>query len=84
MKPKPHPHLLDLEPYKPGRPIEEVERELGLSNTIKLASNENPLGPSPRAVAALRAAADRVHFYPESGGPELVAKLAQKLGVEPR
>ena len=82
MKPKPHPHLLDLEPYKPGRPIEEVERELGLSGTIKLASNENPLGPSPRAVAALRAAADRVHFYPESGGPELVAKLARKLGID--
>ena len=83
MKPKPHPHLLDLEPYKPGRPIEEVERELGLTDTIKLASNENPLGPSPRAVAALRAAAERVHFYPEGGAPELVAKLADKLGVDP-
>ena len=81
MKPKPQPHLLELEPYKPGRPIEEVERELGLSGTIKLASNENPLGPSPRAVAALRAAAERVHFYPESGGPALVAKLADQLGV---
>ena len=44
-------HILALKPYEPGRPIEEVERELGLAGTIKLASNENPLGPSPAAVS---------------------------------
>ncbi|HET9063945.1 MAG TPA: histidinol-phosphate transaminase [Candidatus Binatia bacterium] len=83
MKPVPHPHLSGIEPYKPGRPIEEVERELGLSDTIKLASNENPLGASPAAIAAVRKAVERIHFYPEGGAPELAAKLAAKLGVDP-
>jgi histidinol-phosphate aminotransferase len=50
------PWLASLVPYQPGKPIEEVEREYGIRESIKLASNENPLGPSPRAVAALRAA----------------------------
>ena len=50
-----NPHIRDLDPYVPGKPIEEVERELGISGSVKLASNENPLGPSPKAVeAALR------------------------------
>jgi histidinol-phosphate aminotransferase len=75
--------LLGIEPYKPGRPIEEVERDLGLSDTIKLASNENPLGASPAAIAAVRKAVERIHFYPEGGAPELAAKLAAKLGVDP-
>lgn len=83
MKPVPHPHLLGIEPYKPGRPIEEVERELGLSDTIKLASNENPLGASPAAIEAVRSAVRRLHYYPEGGAPELAAKLAAKLGVAP-
>jgi histidinol-phosphate aminotransferase len=83
MKPVPHTHLEGIQPYKPGRPIEEVERELGLSGTIKLASNENPLGASPAAIAAVREAVGRIHFYPESGAPELAAKLAAKLGVDP-
>jgi len=83
MKPLPHTHLSGIEPYKPGRPIEEVERELGLSGTIKLASNENPLGASPAAIEAVRKAVERIHFYPESGAPELAAKLAAKLGVDP-
>jgi histidinol-phosphate aminotransferase len=83
MKPVPHPHLLGIEPYRPGRPIEEVERELGLSGTIKLASNENPLGASPAAIAAVRKAVVRIHFYPEGGAPELAAKLAARLGVTP-
>jgi len=83
MKPVPHPHLLGIEPYKPGRPIEEVERELGLSDTIKLASNENPLGASPAAIEAVRSAVRRLHYYPEGGAPELAARLAAKLGVAP-
>ena len=45
------PHILELEPYKPGKPVEELERELGISGAIKLASNENPHGASPRALA---------------------------------
>jgi len=83
MKPSPHLHLLGIEPYKPGRPIEEVERELGLMDTIKLASNENPLGASPAAIAAVRRAVGKIHYYPEGGAPELTAKLATKLGVDP-
>lgn len=83
MKPKPQEHVLSLDPYKPGRPVEEVERELGLRDTIKLASNENPLGPSPAVLDALRAAAEKIHFYPESGAPELARKLAAKVGVAP-
>jgi histidinol-phosphate aminotransferase len=65
-----------LQPYPAGKPIEEVERELGHS-ARKLASNENPLGPSPRAIEALRNALDRVHLYPDSNGYELRAKLAE-------
>lgn len=83
MKPRPQEHVLALEPYQPGRPIEEVERELGLRGMIKLASNENPLGASPAAIAAVCRAVERIHFYPESGAPELVSALATKLAVAP-
>jgi histidinol-phosphate aminotransferase len=83
MKPIPQEHVLGLKPYQPGRPVEEVERELGLRHTIKLASNENPLGASPAAVAAVRRAVESIHVYPESGAPELVAALAAQLFVEP-
>ena len=55
-----NPHILDLQPYKPGKPMAELERELGITSSIKLASNENPIGPSPRAVAALHRAIDAV------------------------
>jgi histidinol-phosphate aminotransferase len=75
------PWLASLVPYQPGKPIEEVEREYGLRGSIKLASNENPLGPSPRAVAALRAAIGDVHRYPDGGGFYLKQRLAEKLGV---
>jgi histidinol-phosphate aminotransferase len=57
--------IRSLQPYVPGKPIEELERELGLSGAIKLASNENPLGPSPLALAAIRAAAHGVNRYPD-------------------
>ncbi|MBI3003412.1 MAG: histidinol-phosphate transaminase [candidate division NC10 bacterium] len=77
------PHLLSLRPYSPGKPIEEVERELGLTGPAKLASNENPLGPSPLAVKAIREAAAGVHRYPDGGGSALKARLAARLGVPP-
>lgn len=75
------PWLASLVPYQPGKPIEEVEREYGIHGTIKLASNENPLGPSPRAVAALRGALAGLHRYPDGGGFYLKQQLAQKLRV---
>lgn len=81
MKPRIPEHILGLQPYKPGRPIEEVERELGLTGTIKLASNENALGPSPVAVAALGGCLQGLHRYPEGGAVVLAARLAGVLGV---
>ena len=75
------PWLASLVPYQPGKPIEEVEREYGIRGSIKLASNENPLGPSPRALAALREALAGIHRYPDGGCFYLKQKLAAKLGV---
>jgi histidinol-phosphate aminotransferase len=71
--------------YQPGRPIEEVARELGLpaDDIIKLASNENPLGPSRLALAAMRKALARVNLYPDGNAFYLKQKLAAKLGVTP-
>jgi histidinol-phosphate aminotransferase len=70
------PWSLRIRPYPPGKPIEEVERELGRT-AIKLASNENPLGPSPKAQEAIRHYLDRVHFYPDGSGYYLRQKLAE-------
>ena len=70
-----------LQPYQPGKPIEELQRELGLSDVVKLASNENPLGPSPLALAAAERALKNLHLYPDASGFELKKKLAVKLGV---
>ncbi len=78
------PHVASLTPYVPGKPIEEVEREYGVTDVAKLASNENPLGPSPRALAAIREAAARVNLYPDGASFLLRNALAAKLGVEPR
>src|SRR5437016_6513594 len=77
-------YVCDVPIYEPGRPIEEVARELGLkpSGIIKLASNENALGPSPKAIAAMRKALATAHLYPDCGGFYLRQALAQKLGVE--
>jgi len=77
------PTVAALKPYEPGRPIEEVERELGLSGVVKLASNENPLGPSPMAIAALRAAIDDLNRYPDGGSVMLTRKIAAHHGVSP-
>lgn len=70
------PWVTRIRPYPPGKPIEEVERELGHS-AIKLASNENPLGPSPRALEALRSSLDRANFYPDGSGYHLRQRLAE-------
>ncbi len=68
--------------YEPGKPLEEVKRELGLKEVIKLASNENALGPSPLAVQALQDALNNIHLYPEGGGYYLRRKLARKYGLD--
>lgn len=70
-----------LTPYLPGKPISELERELGIRNIVKLASNENPLGPSPKAVEAARGVMSDLHLYPDGGGFELRVALAARLGV---
>jgi histidinol-phosphate aminotransferase len=76
-------HVASLQPYVPGKPIEEVEREYGVTDVAKLASNENALGPSPLAVAAAREAASKVHLYPDGSAYLLRNALAAKLGVRP-
>ncbi len=77
------PYLRGLIPYSPGKPIEEVERDLGIRESVKLASNENPLGPSPLALAALRDALPDVHRYPDGSGYRLSQALARHWGVSP-
>src|SRR3972149_4651966 len=77
------PHILGLVPYSPGRPMEEVERELGLDDVLKLASNENPLGPSPLALQAIREALQGLHRYPDGGCYALRQGLSRRLGVTP-
>jgi histidinol-phosphate aminotransferase len=77
------PWIRELTPYPPGKPIDELEREYGISNSIKLASNENPLGPSPRAIEALRRSLSEVHRYPDGGTFYLRRRLAEKFGMRP-
>jgi histidinol-phosphate aminotransferase len=67
-----------LTPYQPGKPVEELERELGIQNSIKLASNENPLGPSPLALKAINKNASMINYYPDGGGVALSHWLAEK------
>ncbi len=75
------PHIRNLAPYQPGKPIEELERELGIRESIKLASNENPLGTSPKAIKAMRKSLEEVHRYPDGASFALRTKLAARLGV---
>ena len=77
------PGVRGLHPYQPGKPIEELERELGIHDCIKLASNENPLGLSSRARSAIEAALGELTRYPDASGFNLKQKLAAKLGVMP-
>ena len=75
--------LRDLVPYEPGKPIEDVARELGINpdDIIKLASNENPLGPSPKAVEVMKSIANQVNMYPDGGGWKLRNAIAEKFSL---
>jgi histidinol-phosphate aminotransferase len=75
--------VLNLVAYEPGKPVEELAREMGLdpSEIVKLASNENPLGPSPKALEAMRQTLERAHFYPDGGAWALRNAIAEKLGL---
>ncbi|MEX2489451.1 MAG: histidinol-phosphate transaminase [Pseudomonadales bacterium] len=77
------PGIRELQPYQPGKPIEELERELGLSNVIKLASNENPLGPSPRVRASIETAVAEIARYPDGSAFHLKNKLSEFLDTSP-
>lgn len=76
-----HPDIVALSPYVPGKPVEELQRELGLARVIKLASNENPLGPSPKALAVLNDSAATLHRYPDGGAFKLREALADRWKV---
>ena len=76
------PSIEALLPYEGGKPVEELARELGITDAIKLASNENPLGPSPKALAAARAALDGVHRYPDGAAWALRERLARFYDVK--
>lgn len=78
---KVHTDIESLSPYVPGKPIDELQRELGLSRIVKLASNENPLGPSPKALAVLADAAATLHRYPDGGAFKLRTGLADRWKV---
>ncbi len=75
-------YIQRLANYIPGKPISEAQRELGIDNVIKLASNENPLGASPKAIAAIQDSLQNIHRYPDSSGFELRTKLAEKFNVK--
>jgi histidinol-phosphate aminotransferase len=79
-----NPEVLSLVPYEPGKPIEDVARELGLdpASIIKLASNENPLGPSPRALEAIREILPKLHLYPDGAGYHLRTGIAEAFGLK--
>jgi histidinol-phosphate aminotransferase len=78
---KVHPDIASLSPYVPGKPIEELQRELGLPRVIKLASNENPLGSSPKALASLNGGLSTLHRYPDGGAIRLREALADRWKV---
>ena len=75
------PAVRDIVPYEPGKPVEEVQRELGLARVVKLASNEGPFGPFPEALDALAAAAPELNRYPDGGAYRLRVALAERHGV---
>lgn len=81
MRPVVSEGINQLRPYVPGKPVEEVARELGITNATKLASNENPLGPSPKALGAAATALANIHRYPDAASFSLRARLASVLGV---
>ncbi len=76
-------HIQDIRPYEPGKPIKELQREHEIRRVIKLASNENPLGPSGKAIRAMRKAISEVHLYPEGNCYYLLNRLAKELEIDP-
>lgn len=74
-------YVAGLKPYVSGKPIEELEREYGITGAVKLASNENPIGPSPKAVEAIMSALENLHRYPDAANHRLGTRLAEKLQV---
>ncbi len=84
MKLHPAPNIKDITPYPPGKPLEELEREYGITGSIKLASNENPWGPSPKAVQAVISSLSNLHRYPDGSSYYLTAALANWLDVDPQ
>ena len=78
-----NPRIAALSPYKPGKPVDEVARELGINDIVKLASNENPRGPGEKVQQAIAEAATELSRYPDGGGFALKSQLAEKIGVEP-
>lgn len=76
-------HILSIDPYSPGKPLEELEREYGIVDSIKLASNENPLGPSPKAITAILAAVEKLNRYPDGSGCCLIEKISEYHSVRP-
>lgn len=81
MKPNVPEHIASIIPYPPGKPIEELEREYGISGSIKLASNENPLGPCPKAIEAIMASLSKLNRYPDGSGFYLRKKLSEKYCI---
>jgi histidinol-phosphate aminotransferase len=76
-------YILSINPYSPGKPLEELEREYGIGDSIKLASNENPLGPSPMALEAIKQAMPKLNRYPDGSGYDLIRKISDHIGVSP-
>lgn len=77
------PGVQKLQPYLPGKPVEELERELGISNSIKLASNENPLGASSKALQAIERCYSNINYYPDGSAYQLSERLARKFNLDP-
>jgi len=77
-------YILSLKPYTPGKPLEELEREYGIVDSIKIASNENPLGPSPMAVEAIKKAMVKLNRYPDGSGYDLIRKISDYIGLSPQ
>jgi histidinol-phosphate aminotransferase len=77
-------YILSIKPYAPGKPLEELEREYGIGDSIKLASNENPIGPSPMAVAAIKESVDKLNRYPDGSGHDLIRKISNHIGFSPQ
>ena len=75
------PNVLRMVPYSPGKPIDEVKRELGLDSVIKMASNENPIGPSPKAIAAIQSAMSELNLYPDGAAFGLKHAISEKFGI---